>query len=65
MPATVMSSLIAVLLALLPTLPATAQGDAGKTLCLVPHADLSIVDPYFSGAVGRRQGRYDQVVGVE
>jgi len=37
-------------LALLPTLPSAAQQGAGTTLRFVPHADLSILDPYFIGA---------------
>jgi len=58
MPATAMRSLIAVLLALLPALPAAAQSDAGKTLRLAPHADLSIVDPHFSGVYITRNFGY-------
>ena len=58
MPATAICSLIAVLLALLPALPAAAQNDAGKTLRLAPHADLSIVDPHFSGVYITRNFGY-------
>lgn len=58
MPATAICSLIAVLLALLPALPAAAQNDAGKTLRLAPHADLSIIDPHFSGVYITRNFGY-------
>jgi len=40
---------LAVALALLPILPSAAQQGAGTTLRFVPHADLSILDPYFTG----------------
>ena len=68
MPATAMCSLIAVLLALLPALPAAAQSDAGKTLRLVPHADLTVVDPQFSGVyITRNFGYlvYDTLFGMD
>jgi hypothetical protein len=48
MPATPMRLLIAGLTTL-SALPAAAQSDAGKTLRMVPHADLSVVDPQFIG----------------
>ena len=37
-------------LALMPALPGAAQQGAATTLRFVPHADLSILDPYFTGA---------------
>jgi peptide/nickel transport system substrate-binding protein len=58
MPAIPMRLLIAVGLATLSIAPAAAQSDAGKTLRLVPHADLSIIDPYFSGVYITRNFGY-------
>jgi len=46
---TPMRLLIAIALTTPSVLPAVAQSDAGNTLRMVPHADLAIVDPYFSG----------------
>jgi peptide/nickel transport system substrate-binding protein len=45
-------------LALLPALPSAAQQAAGTTLRFVPHADLSILDPYFTGAYITRNYGY-------
>jgi len=45
-------------LALLSTLPAVAQQNAGATLRFVPHADLSILDPYFTGVYITRNYGY-------
>ena len=36
-------------LALLSAMPAVAQQGTGTTLRFIPHADLSILDPYFTG----------------
>jgi hypothetical protein len=41
--------LVALGLAALSALPAAAQSDAGKTLRLGPHADLTVADPQFIG----------------
>ena len=65
MPPTAMRSLIAVLLALVPALPAAAQSVADKTLRLAPHADLSIIDPYFSGVYLSRYPRLADPGAVE
>jgi ABC-type transport system substrate-binding protein len=68
MHATAMCSLIAVLLALLPVLPVAAQSDPGKTLRLVPHADLTVVDPQFIGVyITRNFGYlvYDTLFGMD
>jgi hypothetical protein len=48
MPTTSIGLLIAVVAALSP-LAAAAQRDAGKTRRVVPHADLTVVDPQFIG----------------
>ena len=45
-------------LALLPVGPSTAQQGAGTTLCFVPHADLSILDPYFTSTYITRNYGY-------
>src|SRR5271166_3574765 len=45
-------------LALLAGLPAVAQQNAGTTLRFVPHADLSIIDPYFTGVYITRNYGY-------
>ena len=45
-------------LALLPVGPSTAQQGVGTTLCFVPHADLSILDPYFTGTYITRNYGY-------
>ena len=45
-------------LALLPVGPSTAQQGAGTALCFVPHADLSILDPYFTGTYITRNYGY-------
>jgi peptide/nickel transport system substrate-binding protein len=37
------------LLALGCAIPTAAQPSAGTTLRFVPHADLAILDPYFTG----------------
>ena len=37
-------------LALVPASAGVAQQGAGTTLRFIPHADLSILDPYFTGA---------------
>ena len=50
--------LIVLGLAALLILPAAAQSDAGRTLRLVPHADLSIIDPHFSGVYITRNFGY-------
>ena len=36
-------------LALLFAMPAVAQQSGGTTLRFIPHADLTILDPYWSG----------------
>src|SRR5271163_1745302 len=45
-------------LTLLSALPAVAQQSAGTTLRFVPHADLSILDPYFTGVYITRNYGY-------
>jgi peptide/nickel transport system substrate-binding protein len=45
-------------LALLPAVPSAAQQGAGTTLHFVPHADLSILDPYFTGTYITRNYGY-------
>ena len=45
-------------LALLPVGPSTAQQGAGTTLRFVPHADLSILDPYFTSTYITRNYGY-------
>ena len=50
--------IVAAGLALLPALPSAAQQGAGTTLRFVPHADLSILDPYFTGAYITRNYGY-------
>ena len=65
---TPMRVLIAVALTTLSVLPAAAQSDADKTLRMVPHADLAIVDPYFSGVyITRNFGYlvYDTLFGMD
>jgi peptide/nickel transport system substrate-binding protein len=56
--ATQMRLLVALGLAVLSILPTAAQNADGKTLRLVPHADLAIVDPYFSGVYITRNFGY-------
>jgi peptide/nickel transport system substrate-binding protein len=58
MPTTPTRLLTALWLAALSVLPAAAQSDAGRTLRLVPHADLSIIDPHFSGVYITRNFGY-------
>ena len=58
MPTTPMRLLTALGLAALSVLPAAAQGEASRTLRLVPHADLSIIDPHFSGVYITRNFGY-------
>jgi peptide/nickel transport system substrate-binding protein len=68
MPVGPIALLIAVGLAALSVLPAMAQGDNRKTLHMVPHADLAIVDPYFSGVyITRNFGYlvYDTLFGMD
>jgi peptide/nickel transport system substrate-binding protein len=55
---TPMRLLIAIALTTLSVLPVAAQSDAGNTLRMVPHADLAIVDPYFSGVYITRNFGY-------
>jgi peptide/nickel transport system substrate-binding protein len=56
---TPMRLLIAIALTTLSVLPVAAQSDAGSnTLRMVPHADLAIVDPYFSGVYITRNFGY-------
>jgi peptide/nickel transport system substrate-binding protein len=50
--------LVAAGLALLPALPSAAQQGAGRSLRFIPHADLSILDPYFTGAYITRNYGY-------
>ena len=58
-PATRAPLLIALALAAgLSTLPAPARSDAGKTLRLMPHVDLSIVDRQLSGVYITRNFGY-------
>jgi len=45
-------------LALLPVTPSAAQPGAGATLRFVPHADLAILDPYFTGTYITRNYGY-------
>jgi peptide/nickel transport system substrate-binding protein len=68
MAATQMRSLVALGLAVLYSLPAAAQNDAGKTLRLVPHADLTVIDPQFIGVyITRNFGYlvYDTLFGMD
>ena len=58
MPTTPTRLLTALGLAALLALPAAAQSYAGRTLRLVPHADLSIIDPHFSGVYITRNFGY-------
>lgn len=58
MPITWMRLHMVVGLAALSALPAAAQSDAGKTLRLVPHADLTVVDPQFIGVCITRNFGY-------
>lgn len=65
---TPMRLLIAIALTTLSVLPVAAQSDAGNTLRMVPHADLAIVDPYFSGVyITRNFGYlvYDTLFGMD
>src|SRR6516225_4990358 len=65
---TPMRLLIAIALTTPSVLPAVAQSDAGNTLRMVPHADLAIVDPYFSGVyITRNFGYlvYDTLFGMD
>jgi peptide/nickel transport system substrate-binding protein len=57
-PATQRRRLVALGVAALSSLPAAAQSDAGKTLRLVPHADLTVVDPQFIGVYITRNFGY-------
>ena len=50
--------IVAAGLALLLALPSAAQQGAGTTLRFVPHADLSILDPYSTGAYITRNHGY-------
>src|ERR1700752_3443408 len=45
-------------LAVLPALPSAAQQGGGTTLRFVPHADLSILDPHFTGVYITRNYGY-------
>jgi peptide/nickel transport system substrate-binding protein len=45
-------------LALLSAMPAVAQQGTGTTLRFIPHADLSILDPYFTGVYITRNYGY-------
>ena len=45
-------------LALLPAMPGTAQPSGDTTLRFIPHADLSIIDPYFTGTYITRNYGY-------
>src|ERR1700757_230168 len=68
MPATSIALFIAAFLAALSPLAAAAQSDAGKTLRVVPHADLTVVDPQFTGAyITRNFGYlvYDTLFGMD
>ena len=47
-----LARLIVVGFSLLAPLPSAAQQGAGATLRLVPHADLAILDPYWTGVTG-------------
>jgi hypothetical protein len=68
MPATSKGLFIAAFLAALSPLAAAAQSDAGKTLRVVPHADLTVVDPQFIGVyITRNFGYlvYDTLFGMD
>jgi peptide/nickel transport system substrate-binding protein len=68
MPATSNGLFIAAFLAALSPLAAAAQSDAGKTLRVVPHADLTVVDPQFIGVyITRNFGYlvYDTLFGMD
>lgn len=68
MPAIPIRLLIAAGLAAIFALPAVAQSDAGKTLRVVPHADLTVVDPQFIGVyITRNFGYlvYDTLFGMD
>jgi peptide/nickel transport system substrate-binding protein len=45
-------------LALLSAMPAVAQQGTGTTLRFIPHADLAILDPYFTGVYITRNYGY-------
>ena len=49
---------LAAVLAPLPISPSAAQSAAGTTLGFVPHADLAILDPYFTGTYITRNYGY-------
>ena len=68
MPMTSARLLVALGLAALSEFPAAAQSDTGKTLRLVPHADLTVVDPQFIGVyITRNFGYlvYDTLFGMD
>ena len=50
--------LVCAVLAVLPALPGAARQGVGTTLRFVPHADLSILDPYFTGVYITRNYGY-------
>jgi peptide/nickel transport system substrate-binding protein len=50
--------LVCAVVAVLPALPGAAQQGVGTTLRFVPHADLSILDPYFTGVYITRNYGY-------
>ena len=58
MPARLAASCLAAVLAPLPISPSAAQSAAGTTLRFVPHADLAILDPYFTGTYITRNYGY-------
>jgi peptide/nickel transport system substrate-binding protein len=68
MPATSIGLFIAAFLATLSLLAAAAQSDAGKTLRVVPNANLTVVDPQFIGVyITRNFGYliYDTLFGMD
>src|ERR1700730_637414 len=58
MPTTLLRLFVVSGLGLLSAMPAVAQQSAGTTLRFIPHADLSILDPYFTGVYITRNYGY-------
>jgi len=52
------AALVLALVLALPVLAAPARADSGTVLRFVPHADLTIIDPYFSGVYITRNYGY-------
>ena len=58
MPTSLLRLFVIAGLALLFTMPAVAQQGGGATLRFIPHADLTILDPYFTGVYITRNYGY-------